>query len=250
MEDNVRRKIALITGASGEIGGAIVRRFVRDGFAVVIHYNKGKKNAEALSRYALENGGEAFLVKADITNEKEIKNMFGLIRKKFGALDILINCAGLNNSDERLSHITPDKFKQIIDVNLYGVAMITKIFLPLIKKSSSGRIIFVSSILAFSGSARRPAYAAAKGGIIGLAKSLALDLAPKILVNTVVPSYIDTKMIRQSKTETVGKRIMRIPLKRLGTTDEVAGLVSFLCSDDARYIHGQSIHVNGGVYFS
>lgn len=243
-------KTALITGASSGIGRAIAIRLADDGFKVAINYKNAsdKKSAVALAKI-LARKTETITLMADVTKEKEVKKMFEAIRKKFHYLAAVINNAGINQTQSfRASKL--EDFNRVLEVNLLGSVLVTKHALPLFEKTRGGRVIFISSANVFTGSRQRAAYIASKAGIIGLSRSLALELAPNILVNTVVPGYINTDMFKKFTVETVSEKIKRIPLRRIGKPEDIAGAVSFLCSDDAAYITGQCLHVNGGLYLS
>lgn len=250
MEHNIVKKTALITGASSGIGKAIALRLAADGFRVVINYKdiEGEKHAMFLVK-TLSQKTDAIAVKADIAKEKEVKQMIGVISKNFGSLDVVINNAGINQT-KGFEKLTMTDFDSVMSVNLRGAILVSKYSLPLLQKSKSGRLIFISSSSVFIGSRGRVSYAVSKSGIIGLARILALELAPKILVNTVVPGYINTNMFKKFSRGPTGQKIKKIPLGRIGKPEEVAAVVSFLCSGDSSYITGQCIHVNGGLYFS
>ncbi len=243
-------KTALVTGASSGIGRAIARRLAEDSFRVVINYKdvEQEKNALVLAKI-LNRRTEAIAIRADVAKEKDVEKMINAINKKFGSLDAVINNAGINQT-QPIEYLNFSDFQKVMDINVFGAMLVTRYALPLLKKSKSGRIIFVSSANAFLGGRARAAYAASKSALLGVHRALALELAPKILVNSVVPGYIDTKMFRKFSREPVVKKLKRIPLHRIGRPEEVAAVVSFLCSDDASYVTGQSLHVNGGLFFS
>ncbi len=243
------KKVALITGSSRGIGKAIVLRLADDGFRVVINYNKSKVEAFKIAETLKKRKKEFIIVKADVSKEAEVKKMIGIVINKFKSIDVIVNNAGINQN-QKLENLKIKDFNKIIDTNLKGNVLVTKYSLPFLKRSKYSRIIFISSTNSFIGSPRKIAYTISKSAILGLAKSLALDLAPKILVNTIVPGYINTEMFRKFDTKTNEHRINQIPIRRLGKPEEVASLVSFLCSSDASYITGQCFHVNGGVFLS
>ncbi len=244
------KKTALITGGVTGIGRAAVLRLSDDGFRVIINY-KGSENIEDihfLNEILKRKDKEYLFIKADITKEIEIKNMINKVIKKFKRLDVLVNNAGINQT-QSFQKLKLKDFDKILETNLRGAVLVTKYALPLLRKSKEPKIIFISSINSFLGSISRSSYIVSKSGILGLTKALALELAPKILVNTIVPGYINTQMLKFGR-EPLNKKIKRIPLKRLGKSEEVAGLVSFLCSSDSSYITGQSIHINGGLFLA
>ncbi len=243
-------KIALVTGGVTGIGRAIVLRLTKDGFCVVVNYKNSEKEKEAFSlmRDLQSQNKECFLIKVDVSDENEVKEMIKKIRKRYKKLDVVVNNAGINQT-QNFRRLKLKDFDKIMDTNLRGAVLVTKYSLTLLKKSESPKIIFVSSMNSFSGSPFRPAYIVSKIGVVGLMRSLALELAPKISVNAIVPGYIDTQMLKFGR-EPLNKKTKRIPLKRLGKPEEVAGLVSFLCSSDSSYITGQSIHINGGLFLT
>ncbi len=247
---NNHAKTALITGASSGIGKAIANRLAEDGFRVIINYKNiaDKKQAFAFTKM-LAQKTDTLALMADVTKEEEVKRMVMAIKNKFHSLNAVVNNAGINQTQD-FRAIKLKDFNRVLDVNLLGSVLVTKYALPLLEKVKSGRVIFISSANVFTGSRQRAAYIVSKAGIIGLSRSLAMELAPNILVNTVVPGYINTKMFRKFTIETVSEKIKRIPLRRIGAPEDIAGAVSFLCSDDAAYITGQSLHVNGGLFLS
>ena len=189
------------------------------------------------------------LVRADVAHESEVREMIRLINAKYGRIDLVINNAGANKTHS-ISAFNLKDFQNIMNVNLLGSIFVTKYALPLLKRAEDPRIIFVGSMNYFVGSPYRTAYNISKSGLIGLTRSLATELAPKICVNAVIPGYINTEMLKKFSIESPKKRIQKILLGRLGKPDDVANVVSFLCSKDSSYITGQCIHVNGGAYFA
>lgn len=244
-------KTALVTGGAEGIGKAVVLRLAEDGYAVVVNYKdaKTKNSARALEREIKERNVDFIFAQADIAKEQEVRGMMRKIRKTFGKLDVVINNAGVNQT-ESFEKLNLRNFDNVMRTNLIGAMLVTKYSLPLLKKSPASRIIFISSINSFIGSPHRVSYVVSKSGILGLSKALAVELAPKVLVNTVVPGYIDTNMLWKFSNGPVAEKTRRILLQRLGKPEEVAGVISFLCSRDASYITGQSIHVNGGLYLN
>lgn len=242
-------KTVLITGASSGIGRAVAIRLAEDGFFVAINF-KDKKNEKAallLVNDLKEKNMPHIAIQGDIAREKDVVQMLKLIKKTCGKIDVIINNAGINLT-QNLSRFKEKDFRNVLETNLFGATIVTKNFLPLLYSSPSPRIIFISSSNVFIGSKDRTAYVVSKSAIIGFARALALELAPKILVNTIVPGYIDTNMLRRFGQGASLNKLEKIPLKRFGKPEEVASTISFLCSDDASYITGQCIHVNGGLY--
>lgn len=245
-----RAKTALITGAAKGIGRATALRLARDGFNVVVNYKNSAKEALALSKLLARRGKTHLVVRADITNEKETKEMITKTIEKFGSLDVLVNNAAVNQT-QPLSGLVIKNFDKILGTNLRGAILLTRLSLPFLKKAKSPRIIFITSETVFRGSQHRIAYVVSKGGLVGLTRALALELAPKkILVNAVVPDCIASDMFLKFSVEPIKKRIQGIPLRRLGKPDEVAAVIAFLASNDSSFITGQCIHVNGGTFLA
>lgn len=246
-----RRKTALVTGGARGIGKAIVQELANNDFAVIINYNKSRKPAAALERLLIKQNKECFFVKADISKRAEVEKMTRAIKRRFKSLDALINNAGIiyDKKDQKLENLNWEEYENTLNTNLTGALMTTKSLLPLLKKSRHPRVVFIASSLAFIGSRRRFAYVVSKAGIVGAVRALAMEMAPDILVNAAVPGYIKTRMANFSKKE-LAEKLKKIPLKRLGTPEETAKLVSFLASPQNTYITGQCIHINGGLFFS
>jgi 3-oxoacyl-[acyl-carrier protein] reductase len=251
MNKNYKKGTALITGSSRGIGRATALRLASDGFNIVINYHsKESRNKVASLENILKNQRRKYLtIQADISKESEVRMMIAKIEKKFGSLDVLVNNAGINQN-QSIELLNSRDSKKIMDTNLLGPILATKYSLPILRKSKNPRVIFISSTNFFCGSSEKLAYTVSKGGVVALARCLALELAPKIMVNTIVPGYINTSMIKKLGSKSLKERAKEIPLKRIGKPEEIASVVSFLCSDDASYITGQCLHINGGLFFS
>lgn len=241
-------KIALVTGGAVGIGRAAVLRLAQDGFSIVVNYRSSKREADSLRRELDTIGVENLFVQADISNERSIKRMIAAIDNAFGRIDAIVHNAGIN-TPEGIRQVSVKDFDSVLGTNLRGPMLVTKHALPLLMKSSFPSLVFISTINVFRGSPEKLAYMASKAGLIGLARSLAVDLAPRVRANVIVPGSIDTEMFRRLKSEPIVKRIKKIPLARIGDPKEVASVVAFLCSEDSSYITGQCIHVNGGAFF-
>ena len=186
-------------------------------------------------------------VQGDVTNFEDCKQMIESAIKEFGKIDVLVNNAGITK-DMLLARMKEEDFKQVIDVNLVGTFNVTKNVISYMMKARSGRIINISSVVGISGNAGQSNYAASKAGIIGFTKSLAKEVASRnILVNAIAPGFIQTSMTDVLKDEIKEEIAKAIPLKRMGTADDVANLVKFLASEDSSYITGQVINVDGGM---
>jgi len=250
-KNSQNNRTALITGAATGIGRATVLRLARDGFRVVVNYKDSQTQKEvfSLAKILRQKDVEYLVIKADISKQERVKKMMDKIIKEFKSLDVVINNAGINQT-QPFERLNLKDFDKVLETNLRGAILVTKYALPYLKKSPHPRIIFISSLNSFTGSPKRPAYVVSKSGILGITKALALELAPKILVNAVAPGYINTEMLKKFSSEPLNKKVKKIPLKRFGEPEEVANVISFLCSEDASYITGQCIHVNGGLFFA
>jgi 3-oxoacyl-[acyl-carrier protein] reductase len=245
---NLKGKVALITGGSRGIGRAVSIRLAREGAFVFVNYARNEEAARETLRLIGEAGGEGQIVHFDVADTKAATEAIaGLIREK-GRIDILVNNAG-ESRDGLLVRMKEQDWDRVIDTNLKGTFNGCRAVSYAMMKQRSGRIINVSSVVAQSGNAGQANYSASKAGIIGLTKSLARELAPRgIRVNAVAPGLIATDMTSAMTEEQREKVLEEIPLSRLGTPDDVAGVVLFLASDEAGYITGQVIGVNGGLY--
>jgi 3-oxoacyl-[acyl-carrier protein] reductase len=242
----LKGKAALITGASRGIGRAIAKVFAENGAFVGINYQKNEIKAEEVLKQIKDNGGNGILLKGDVSNPKDVESMVNTFVKKTDHLDILVNNAGIYNRSffEKISY---DAWNKVISINLTSCFNLCKQALPYMKPGS--KIIFISSQLAFRGSLHGADYASSKAGMLGLMRSLALELASKkINVNSVAPGTIDTDIIANYTDEMRQQRIKEIPLKRFGTPDDIANTCLFLASDLSDYITGETINVNGGLY--
>ena len=234
-------KKVLVTGASRGIGEAIAKKYAERGYFVIINYNRSKRNAEVLA----DNLG-GFAVRADISNPKAVKAMYGEVTERFGGVDILINNAGISGF-ELFCDITEDSWDRMINTNLSGAYRVTQAFLPYMIHNKSGCIINISSMWGQTGSSCEVAYSAAKAGLIGMTKALAKELAPSgIRVNCIAPGFIDTDMNADVSKEVIDEFKTDIPLGRLGSAADIAEAAYFLGTDSASYITGQVLGVNGG----
>lgn len=247
MSRMTNKKVALVTGASRGIGKAIAVELARNNADVVVNYHSDGKEAARVVDEIKKSGTDGIAVKADVSKFDECAAMMDVIQKKFGKIDILVNNAGAT-SDKTLWNMTKKQWDIVIDVNLGGIFNVTKNALPLM--GEGGRIISISSIVAFNGNVGQTNYAASKAGIIGFTKSLAKELGKRrITVNSVAPGYIETSMTKDIPF--LRKKIMMamIPMDRAGTPQDIANLVAFLASDKASYITGEVISVDGGLNF-
>ena len=242
----LKGKTAFITGASRGIGRGIAHKFVENGAYVGINYHSYEKGAKETLKLIQNNGGDGILLKGDVSKPKEVENIVNTFIDKTGQIDILVNNAGIYDRNY-FDELSIDKWNNVLSINLTGCFNISKQAIPHMKEGS--KIIFISSQLALKGSTHGADYATSKAGILGLARSLALELADrKINVNSVAPGTIDTDIIANYTEEIKKQRIKDIPLKRLGTAEDVANICLFLASDLSNYITGETINVNGGLY--
>ena len=240
-------KSALVTGASRGIGRAIALELASKGANVVVNYAGSEDRAQAVVEEIEQMGVKSFKFQADVANELNVKAMVKEVIDQFGSLDILINNAGVTK-DNLLMRMKEEEFDQVINTNLKGVFICMKAVARQMMKQRSGKIVNVASIVGVSGNPGQANYVAAKAGVIGLTKSTAQELASRnILVNAVAPGFISTDMT-DALTEKQQEGILSlIPLAKLGAPEDVANVVRFLVSDDANYITGQTIHIDGGM---
>ncbi|EPW3169633.1 3-oxoacyl-ACP reductase FabG [Providencia stuartii] len=237
-------KIALVTGASRGIGKAIALTLAARG-ATVIGTATSEKGAEAISAY-LDGKGKGFAL--NVTDPASIDETLNNIRQQFGEIDILVNNAGITR-DNLLMRMKDDEWQDIIDTNLSSVYRLSKAVLRAMMKKRCGRIISIASVVGVMGNAGQTNYAAAKAGLIGFSKSLAREVASRgITVNVVAPGFIETDMTKALTDEQRAGILSQVPADRLGDAQEIASAVAFLASDEAGYITGETLHVNGGMY--
>ena len=240
------RKVALITGAARGIGFAIAKRLASDGCAIVIAdimKDDAEKSAEKLS----SDGAKCFSVGGDVSVPGDVESMFKSVGDEFGGVDILVNNAGITR-DNFLMRMSEQEWDLVLDINLKGSYLCSKAASKGMMKKRWGRIINISSVVGVMGNAGQANYAASKAGLIGFTKSLAKELAGRnITVNAVAPGFIETEMTVDLPEAAKENFLSIIPLKRAGTPEDVASIVSFLASDNAEYVTGQVIHCDGGM---
>jgi 3-oxoacyl-[acyl-carrier protein] reductase len=245
---NLKGKVALVTGGSRGIGRAICVRLAGAGAFVFVNYARNEAAARETLHHIGKAGGEGKAVCFDVADYKASADAIAALIKEKGRIDILVNNAG-ESRDGLLVRMKEPDWDRVVDTNLKGAFNCCRAVAYTMMKQRSGRIISVSSIVALSGNAGQANYSASKAGLIGLTKSLARELAPRgICVNAVAPGLIATDMTSAMTEEQREKVFEEIPLSRLGTPDDVAGVVLFLASDETGYITGQVIGVNGGLY--
>ncbi|MGI8315091.1 3-oxoacyl-[acyl-carrier-protein] reductase [Halobacillus mangrovi] len=240
-------QVALVTGASRGIGRSIAIELASKGAKVAVNYAGSEDRAEAVVQEIREAGGVAMKIQADVANEEDVKRMIKTVVDEFSRLDILVNNAGITK-DNLLMRMKEEEFDAVINTNLKGVFMCTKGVTRQMMKQKYGRIVNVASIVGVTGNPGQANYVAAKAGVIGLTKSNAKELASRnIQVNAVAPGYITTDMTDALTDEQREQMLSLIPLKRLGEAQDVARVVRFLASEDANYMTGQTLHVDGGM---
>ena len=240
-------KTALVTGASRGIGRAIALCLAAEGARVAINYAGNVKAAEEVKAAIEAAGGTAILCQADIADSAAVEAMVASVVKEFGTIDILVNNAGITR-DTLLMRMKDEDFAKVLDTNLKGVFYCTKAISKLMMKKRSGRIVNMASVVGLVGNAGQTNYAAAKAGVIGFSKSAAKELASRgITVNVVAPGFIGTDMTAGLPESVKEKMLTDIPLGRMGEPEDVASAVLFLASDQASYITGQVVNVDGGM---
>lgn len=240
-------KTAIITGASRGIGAEIARKFAANGAKVVVNYSGSQEKAEAVVADIQANGGEAIAVKANVSDAESVKAMVDETMKTFGAVDILVNNAGITR-DNLMMRMKDDEWDDVININLKGVFICTKAVTRQMMKQRAGRIVNIASIVGVMGNAGQANYVASKAGVIGLTKTTARELASRgITANAVAPGFITTDMTDQLTDEVQKAMLGQIPLNRFGAPEDVAKAALFLASDDASYMTGQTLHLDGGM---
>ncbi len=244
---NLNGKVAIVTGGSRGIGAAISMELARQGVKVVLNFVSREELAEKMVADIQEIGGEAYAVRADVSNTEDAAHLVQEAIDHFGRLDILVNNAGITR-DSTFKKLSSEDWRKVIDVNLNSVYNTTSSALPHLLESEAGRIINISSIIGQSGGFGQTNYAAAKAGLIGYTKSLALELArTNVTVNAICPGFIGTEMVQAIPEKVLAGIVEKVPQKRLGKPEEVARGVAFLCKD-GDYITGQQLNINGGLY--
>jgi 3-oxoacyl-[acyl-carrier protein] reductase len=240
------KKIALVTGASRGIGQAIALRLAQDGF-FVIGTATTDKGAEAISGYLAENGCG---LKLNVADAESINQVLKTINDNFGTPVVLVNNAGITR-DDLLMRMKDEAWDEIINTNLTSIFRMSKAVIRGMMKAKGGRIINIGSVVGSTGNAGQANYAAAKAGMVGFSKSLAKEVGSRnITVNTVAPGFIDTDMTRELSEDLKNALLSSIALGRLGQAEEIAHAVSFLASEGASYITGETLHVNGGMFMA
>lgn len=240
-------KIAVITGASRGIGKATAIYMAKLGAQVVINYNGSEEKAREVQKEIIEAGGRAYIYRCDVSDFRQCERFVKEITAKFGRIDILVNNAGITK-DGLLMSMSEEDFDRVLQVNLKGTFHMIRFASRQMLRQRFGRIINMASVVGVAGNAGQANYAASKAGVIGLTKSVAKELASRgITVNAIAPGYISTDMTGQLKEEVKKEIAAAIPLGTLGEPEQVAYAAAFLASDEAAYITGQVLHVDGGM---
>ncbi|NOV03204.1 3-oxoacyl-[acyl-carrier-protein] reductase [Paenibacillus planticolens] len=241
-------KVALVTGASRGIGRAIALHLAEHGADVAVNYAGSEAAAGEVVAAIEAMGRKAIKLRADVSSYQESEELVKQTIEKFGKIDILVNNAGITR-DNLIMRMKEEEFDQVIATNLKGVFNCVKAVTRPMMKQRSGRIINISSVVGVLGNPGQANYVAAKAGVIGLTKATAKELSSRgITVNAVAPGFIETDMTDKLSGETREQMLKQIPLERLGQPEEIAKVVRFLASDDASYMTGQTLHVDGGMY--
>lgn len=241
-------KIVLVTGAGRGIGASIAKRFASEGAEVIVNYSGNDEAAQKTVDEITATGGQAQKYKCSVNDSESVKVMIDEIIKEFGRIDILVNNAGITK-DGLMLRMTDEDFDRVIDVNLKGTFNCTKYVSKYMLKQKSGKIINISSVVGLSGNAGQVNYSASKAGIIGITKSAAKELSSRgITVNAVAPGYVDTDMTKVLSDNIRNEILKNIPLQRIGNVEDISNCVAFLASEDASYITGQVISVDGGMH--
>jgi 3-oxoacyl-[acyl-carrier protein] reductase len=241
-------KVAIVTGGSRGIGRAISQRLAAMGALVYINYVSRPDAAEETRKMIIEAGGQAEIVQFDVADAERVQEAFKQVVAEAGSIDILVNNAGITR-DGLMARMKESDWDDVMSTNLKGAFLCAKAAAKPMMKKKWGRIVNISSVVGSSGNAGQVNYAAAKAGIAGLTKSIAREFASRnITVNSVAPGYIITEMTDAMTEEAQAKIKSEIPMASLGSPEDVAGAVAYLVSEDGRYVTGQTLHVNGGMY--
>lgn len=240
-------KVALITGATRGIGKAIAIRLANAGFDIALNYRKENDDLTNTKSEIEKAGVDCLPVQGDISSFEDCERIAKEIFDKFGKIDVLVNNAGITK-DMLLMRMKPEDFLSVVDVNLIGTFNMTRNVVPYMVKARSGKIVNISSIVGIEGNAGQANYAASKAGIIGFTKSLARELGSRnILVNAVAPGFIETDMTAVLSDSVRDEIAKKISLRRMGSAEDVAGVVEFLCGEASSYVTGTVIPVTGGL---
>ena len=240
-------KSALVTGASRGIGKAIALALAAKGYAVALNYAGNAAAADAVKAEIEAAGGKAFTIQGDVSKAEDVDRIFKTVKDEFGGLDVLVNNAGITR-DGLLIRMKEESWDAVLDTDLKSTFLTTKAAAQMMMRKKKGAIVNIASVVGLMGNAGQANYAAAKAGVIGLTKATAKELAPRnVRVNAVAPGFIATDMTDVIPEKNKEMMLQSIPLGRMGQAEDVASAVCFLASDDASYITGQVLKVDGGM---
>lgn len=240
-------KTAIITGAGRGIGKAIAQRLALEGANIVINDIPTSTDADQTAAEIIKNGGKAIVCKGDVRSFEDMTKLVKKAQEAFGSVDILINNAGITR-DGLLVRMSEEDWDKVININLKGAFNCTKAVAKVMMKQRSGKIVNISSVVGVMGNIGQANYSASKAGLIGLTKSTARELAARgINCNAIAPGFIESDMTKQLADTVKEEYLKNIPLKKFGTPADIASAVVFLVSDDAKYITGQVLHIDGGL---
>lgn len=243
-----RPKVALVTGASRGIGRAIALRLGAEGMRVVVNYHARAEAAEEVVAAVGAGGSEALAVQADVADPAQAGGLVDSAIERFGALDVVVHNAGTTR-DNLLARMSDEEIDSVLDTNLKSAFHVIRPAVRTMMRQRAGRIVCIASIAGVDGNPGQTNYAASKAGLIGLVRSLAKEIGPRgITVNAVAPGYIATDMTAQVQSSLLDRAVEHTPLRRIGTVDDVASAVAFLVSDEAAFITGQVVRVDGGLH--
>lgn len=243
----MEQKVAVVTGAPGGIGSAICKRLAKEGYAIVINHFRTEEAANKLAADLEAMQARCIIVEANVADHEQSKMLMEKAHETFGRIDVLVNNAGITR-DNLLARMKEEEFDAVIAVNLKSAFNCSKHAVSYMMKQRYGRIVNMSSIVGLAGEAGQVNYSASKAGLIGITKSLAKEVASRnINVNAVAPGFIDTDMTRAIPEKIREEMLAKIPAKRAGQPEDVAGVVAFLVSPDSDYVTGQVINLSGGL---
>lgn len=248
MRLRLRGKTAVVTGSSRGVGAAVARAYASEGAKVVVNYRESAGEAKKVLDSIGKRGGRAIAIQGDVSSPSDVKAMFGQVKKKFGGLDILVNCAGVSDGKiwkASVKELQLESWRRVFGVDVFGTFLCVREAVPLMERKG-GKIVNVSSTPVLTGDTEGLVYASAKASNLTMTKMLARMLAPKINVNCMILGAIDTTWVNWLSKMEIGRLKSSIPLKRFGEPDEVANLAVFLASEEANYITGQGIVIDGG----
>lgn len=240
-------KNAVVTGASRGIGKSIVLKLAKLGYNIVFNYRSNDEKAKELLEEVKTLGVKCEAIKGDVSTMDDAKELILLCKETFGSVDVLVNNAGITK-DNLIMRMKEEDFDSVISINLKGTFNATKQAIPIMMKQRYGKVINISSVVGIAGNAGQSNYSASKAGVIGFTKSIAREVGSRgITVNAIAPGFIETDMTKVLNEKIKENVINQIPLKKFGSSEDVANVVGFLASEEADYITGQTINVDGGM---